>query len=586
MIFISLRHDRATMSSRVAIFLSLSIVFAGVSLTASVSAEGDSIIVESDMTWQQDMALSQNLIVQNGGSLTISGSQIVVEKGVNIHVESGSSLKLDNANLLAEEPPSGLVGFGYCDEGNRSEVFVPWDITVNMVEVTMRAIVPGSFDGVTAYYTTFDPIRNETVYNEESMNGEEYTFSIDEGNEGIWFQLVGPLCYPASISSVSVSTGVDAGWTDFNAADLRHRNMMVFGDAGFTFSIEGSMESADSMVMGGSISSSGSLLINDTTLDRVGPVLLTSDLASISLGGFSNFTNSTDDHDIRGMSHSSIEWGDEVSGSGGLTDKWERRISGQRLSFDAIFVTYEITGMHKFATYSNFSNEEGISFIDGGRERVVEIAWSEDNTWEEEEVWVEQAVVTITEYRTAWNSEQSGIGNYGGGQFDLGLDSEVTVGAGIPQIEWVSIMVLDENGNAIESALVGDSVAVEAVISNTGTAAANLAINCEQNSTGNTAQISPSFPGALIGPGTQSSISFDWINSVAGEDFLTCRVLTPTQLVDEFAFGGGEMSGVQVAWTEGSEDEGSSILLPVMIALVIGTAIAGYAFVANSREED
>ena len=147
-------------------------------------------------------------------------------------------------------------------------------------------------------------------------------------------------------------------------------------------------------------------------------------------------------------------------------------------------------------------------------------------------------------------------------------------------------MVLDENGNAIESALVGDSVAVEAVISNTGTAAANLAINCEQNSTGNTAQISPSFPGALIGPGTQSSISFDWINSVAGEDFLTCRVLTPTQLVDEFAFGGGEMSGVQVAWTEGSEDEGSSILLPVMIALVIGTAIAGYAFVAKSREED
>ncbi len=575
-----------TMSSRVAVILGLSIIFAGVSFMASVSAEGGDIVVESEMTWQQDMELSKNVIVQNGGSLTISESQIRIDKGVTIHVEPDSSLILDNALLIAEEPPGGLVGFGYCDEGNRSEIFVPGVQQGKTFDVTMRAIEPGSFDGVTAYYTTFDSLRNETVYNEESMNGEEYTFSIGEGNEGIWFQLVGPLCYPASISSVSVGTGVDAVWTDYNAADLRHRNMMVFGDAGFTFSIEGSMESADSMVMGGSISSSGSLFINDTTLDRVGPVLLTSDLASISMGGFSNFTNSTDDHDIRGMAHSSIEWGDEVSGSGGLTDKWERRISGQRLSFDAIFVTFEITGMHKFATYSNFSNEEGISYIDGGRERVVEIAWSEDNTWEEEEVWVEQAVVTITEYRTAWNSEQSGIGNYGGGQFDLGLDSEVTVGAGIPQIEWVSIMVLDENGNAIESALVGDSVAVEAVISNTGTAAANLAINCEQNSTGNTAQISPSFPGALIGPGTQSSISFDWINSVAGEDFLTCRVLTPTQLVDEFAFGGGEMSGVQVAWTEGSEDEGSSILLPVMIALVIGTAIAGYAFVAKSREED
>ena len=577
-----------TMSSRVAVILGLSIIFAGVSFMASVSAEGDDIVVESEMTWQQDMELSQNVIVQNGGSLTISESQIRIDKGVTIHVEPDSSLILDNALLIAEEPPGGLVGFGYCDEGNRSEIFVPGVQQGKTFDVTMRAIEPGSFDGVTAYYTTFDTVTNETQYNVEKMSGEEYTFSIDEGNEGLWFQLVGPLCYPASISSLSVGfgTGNDSQWTEYNAADLIHRNMMVHGEAGFTLSIEGSMESEHSMVMGGSISSSGSLFINDTTLDRVGPVLLTSDLASISLGGFSNFTNSTDDHDIRGMSHSSIEWGDEVSGSGGLTDKWERRISGQRLSFDAIFVTYEITGMHKFSTYSNFSNEEGISYIDGGRERVVEIAWSEDNTWEEEEVWVEQAVVTITEYRTAWNSEQSGIGNYGGGQFDLGLDSEVTVGAGIPQIEWVSIMVLDENGNAIESALVGDSVAVEAVISNTGTAAANLAINCEQNSTGNTAQISPSFPGALIGPGTQSSISFDWINSVAGEDFLTCRVLTPTQLVDEFAFGGGEMSGVKVEWTEGSEDEGSSILLPVMIALVIGTAIAGYAFVANSREED
>ena len=576
-----------TMSSRVAVILGLSIIFAGVSFMASVSAEGDDIVVESEMTWQQDMELSQNVIVQNGGSLTISESQIRIDKGVTIHVEPDSSLILDNALLIAEEPPGGLVGFGYCDEGNRSEIFVPGVQQGKTFDVTMRAIEPGSFDGVTAYYTTFDTVTNETQYNVEKMSGEEYTFSIDEGNEGLWFQLVGPLCYPASISSLSVGlgTGNDSQWTEYNAADLIHRNMMVHGEAGFTLSIEGSMESEHSMVMGGSISSSGSLFINDTTLDRVGPVLLTSDLASISMGGFSNFTNSTDDHDIRGMAHSSIEWGDEVSGSGGLTDRWERRISGQRLSFDAIFVTYEITGMHKFSTYSNFSNEEGISYIDGGRERVIEIAWSEDNTWEEE-VWVEQAVVTITEYRTAWNSEQSGIGNYGGGQFDLGLDSEVTVGAGIPQIEWVSIMVLDENGNAIESALVGDSVAVEAVISNTGTAAANLAINCEQNSTGNTAQISPSFPGALIGPGTQSSISFDWINSVAGEDFLTCRVLTPTQLVDEFAFGGGEMSGVKVEWTEGSEDEGSSILLPVMIALVIGTAIAGYAFVANSREED
>ena len=152
--------------------------------------------------------------------------------------------------------------------------------------------------------------------------------------------------------------------------------MMVNGAPGFTIEIDGSMHADSSSIFGGRVSSSGVLRINDTTLDRVGPILLTSNGAEINLGGDSRFSNSTDDHDIRAGAYSSINWGDEVVGSGGLTDKWERRLAGQSLTFDAMFVTYEISGMHRFPSYSNFSNEVGVSFIDGGRERVVEIALS------------------------------------------------------------------------------------------------------------------------------------------------------------------------------------------------------------------
>ena len=146
--------------------------------------------------------------------------------------------------------------------------------------------------------------------------------------------------------------------------------------------------------------------INDTKLDRVGPIILVEDDSAIIMGGNTEFTNSTDDHDVRARSFSTIEWGDDVIGSGGLTDKWERRLGGQSLSFDAMYVSYEIAGMHRFPSYSNFSNEMGISFIDGGRERVVEISWSDDNSWESERIWSEQAIVTITDYRTAWNPEE------------------------------------------------------------------------------------------------------------------------------------------------------------------------------------
>ena len=44
---------------------------------------------------------------------------------------------------------------------------------------------------------------------------------------------------------------------------------------------------------------SGTLSINDTLLDRVGPLILEEDDASIILGGDTEFTNSTDDHDVR-----------------------------------------------------------------------------------------------------------------------------------------------------------------------------------------------------------------------------------------------------------------------------------------------
>jgi hypothetical protein len=251
-----------------------------------------------------------------------------------------------------------------------------------------------------------------------------------------------------------------------------------------------------------------------------------------------------------------------------------------------MFVTYEITGMHKFPSYSNFSNEMGVSFIDGGRERVIEIAWSEDNTWEENPVWSEQAIVTITDYRTAWNPEESGIGDYGGGQFDLVWDSEVMVESGTPMVGWDDLRVVGEEG-LLSEASVRDSVNVEAVIVNSGTAAASLAISCEDVSTDTTAQISPSFPNAILGPGEQVTISFSWRVSVAGEDSISCRILTPTQLVDELSFGGGQMSSQSVNWTV-VNDEDDSALLPALIALAIATAVGGYLLfsIYNEREED
>jgi len=56
--------------------------------------------------------------------------------------------------------------------------------------------------------------------------------------------------------------------------------------------------------------------------------------------------------------------------------------------------------------------------------------------------------------------------------------------------------------------------------------------------------------------------------------------------VDDSSFGGGVMTSGLVTWSDASEDEGSGLVVPIMIALLIGTGIAGYAFVSNSREDE
>mgnify|MGYP001161015490 CR=1 FL=1 len=566
-------HSGMAMKKRDAKLVTMVLLLSICAFSINVAAEGDDIIIESDMAWSEDMALAQNVRVLNGGTLSFVGSHTTISSDVEIYVDSSSSLRLVDSGIYAENPPAWLAGFGYCDEANMSAVRAISTSEQN-VRMYMRPIQGFSLDGTIAYFG------NET----KELSGEEDFVSLGSGPVDVWVGFTGPLCHPVSLSEISVDrNGQDRVWAD--AADFEHRNMMVYGDPGFTIEVDGQMESSGSSVFGARIAISGSLSMNDTSLDRVGPIILENDNASIQLGGNTEFSNSTDDHDVRARGFSTIEWGEDVIGSGGLTDKWERRLAGQKLSFDAMYVTYEITGMHKFPSYSNFSNEMGVSFIDGGRERVVEIAWSHDNSWEESPIWSEEAIVTITDYRTAWNPEESGIGDYGGGQFELGWVNEIVVDSGTPMIEWVSLNALDGGGSTTDHASVGDSANMAAIIENSGTAPASLAINCEDVSTGASAQISPSFPNALVGPGEQVTITFSWRISVEGEESLSCRILTPTQLVEEFSFGGGQISSNTLVW-DAAKEEGDSTIIPALIALVVAAGVGGNFLLSIYRNEE
>jgi len=123
--FIALGGSRRMMNDKKSLMVCVVLISATTVVPIIALAQnGDELLIESNMSWEQDMSLSQNVRIINGGSLTISNSEVTLAKGVDIFVEEGSALNVENSEMIAAEPPTGLKGFGptYTEENNRSKI--------------------------------------------------------------------------------------------------------------------------------------------------------------------------------------------------------------------------------------------------------------------------------------------------------------------------------------------------------------------------------------------------------------------------------------------------------------------------------
>ncbi len=549
------------MSGRSATIMTVVLIASICISCVNASAEDAELVIDSDVTWESNEVIDGAIRISDGGSLTISGIDVSVAPGSSIVVDNGGYLIVDDSHIAATSPPTGISSYGYWDEGKRGSFRVPSDGLDEGFSLTIHSVGGASYYGSQAFVGDSEPV---------SMNGTEHTFDFPDGaDEETWIGMIGYGFSSVSVSSVTIDTGTAQFAID--GIDLDSVNMMAAGEQGFQIRVSGHMSIDDSAIVGGGISleNQGSLDSDGGTFDRVGPILISDDEASIDLYGESVFVDSLDDHDIRGTSHCGISWGDSVIGSGdsersgGLTDRWERRVVDQRLTFDAVGVVFEIEGMgpDEGTSFQSFSDSEGVGFVDGGGERTVQIRWS-DGTW-----WNESATINIVSYRTGWNPEGSGIDDYGGDAIPLTWNQEQRVDQFIPDIEWGSIQIV---GN--EEASTSQSVAVLAEFANRGTAAASFYITCDIVETGVQADIG-GFQGVVVGAGESMELQFGWRGGEVGTFSLDCEILTPTQLVDDSAFGGGSMTTGQVVWSEPVEDDGLP-MAPILVALAVGIGIA------------
>ena len=530
-------------------------------VSAVIFAEDTETVISMDVTWNGEDSVEGAVRIVDGGHLTIDNADIKMMEGSSIHVDEGGQLTISHSTVKSQTPPSAIASMGYWDEQNLSKFKIPSEGISGPFQVDMFAM-----EGDT-YYSDAAHIGGES-YN---LNGSSHTFNFDDGSEDIWIGLTGYGSSPVTVGSITITTQM-GGETTIPGSELETVNMRGAGTPGFQLHVDGEMQSSSSSLIGGQVLVDGTLSADGTEFNRVGPIMV-GESGRIDLLGTTSFSASLDDPDVRTGAYSELFWGEGVSGSGGLIDKWERRIGGQTLHLDAKYVVLRLSGVGpQESTQEIFSDENGTAYINGGNERVIEIGYA-DGT-----VWTESATIEIISYETGLNPQTSDIANYGGGIINLDWSNSIVLDSGTPFVEWESLEIPEDSLSKTR----GQSMPVVAGLANRGTAAALLYFTCDVTETGMEADIG-GYQQARIESGESIQVSFGWRHSQAGDASLTCRILTPTQLVEDDAFGGGSMTTATASWAEPEEDD-SLPVLPLLAAIVVAMAIAGVTMLRRASD--
>lgn len=535
--------------------------------TVADNHQGD-IIIDEIVEWTTDQDINQNIHITSEGKLTISSS-ITFSSASTIMIDQGGELRLiEYSELISDKRATSLKTLGAVDEQNRSSIIIPSSIHNGDINVIINAEEGALLDGSNVYLGDMEPVL---------MSGMNFSLNVPESLEDTVLGFTGYGQFPI-IKSIILET--ESGNYEYKANELPYRNMLLHGHNGLTINSDGKIEIIEnSTLYGVNIISSSETIIKEGIIKDSSPMILTSDDASLIIQN-SQISGSRDDHYVQAQPLTNIEWGTSedntsVAIKGNLIDRWERIISDQVIILDSEGVYFSITGNspNGVLEINNYSGFDGKSVINT---RVIEIGWANG------EITRENAVISILEYRTAWNTESSGINNYGPANFELTGEKEIDLTSiNVPNIEWVALTVNLDDSTSEENLQTGVSQQISAVLVNRGGASANLFFDCNVAETGMSADIG-GYQNVMIDAGEEVEVFFDWRNNEPGTLSLTCEVLTPSQLVDyenSQAFGGGTMSTEPILWEE-IKDE-SFNMIPILIVIIIVMISAGVYFVHN-----
>ena len=528
-------------------------------MALSMNVNGQENQISSDIIWDTDRSHSGTITVSKGFSLTVENSVVNMEAGSRIVVEEGATLIISESEITTSNPPQGIVGFGHGIGSSASSFMIPASDYDGNFRASISPFEGGSFFG-------FEFIVNddESIYGNES----ELVLEFDSDASDTWITVLG---FPTS--SVGIA-GLELEFDDSNTIqipgiDLETRNMRPYGTAGYEILSSGSVHISGSTILGGDLQLDGNTIISHTALNRSTPIMAMSNAANMSLSNVS-IGWSMDDHDLRmgpstTLSAISVDW------TGGLTDRWERRVGQQMVEFSSSDVVYRVDGLgyQQSNMGSLISDQNGLGLVGSGIERVVEIGWALDSEqYSQSPIWAEEAFIITESFRTAWNP-QSEVQDYGGRVAVDWNKSTIIAKAGSPDIvswETPDILILSIDYGENLDADPNEGWRANLTISNTGSADAIVYFVCDEAQTGLRQSIGDAYVGGLVEAGDTSMFPINWTPAGEGEMALACTILTPSQLVNEDHWGGGSITTPLIDF-QYTEEDGASSVIPALVAM-------------------
>jgi len=538
---------------------------------AEAQNDGSTQTITNSETWSSDASLDGDVIVSDGGVLTIDGI-ISVETGSTITIQEGGSLIL-NSELNSADLTNELF-----------------------MEVYNGTTIQPYFNGLTDAGTMRINMANEYFSSMEvnvsvggtniTWTGEDYIdYSVEFQDAAIDVNFSGFWLFPVWIDSVQAFDSNGVIYT-LDADEWTHSNGVLKTEesgAAFSIDVKGEFNSIGGTISGADISCSGTCSFDNSTLSWSAPINANDGAMLTMETSIINGSRTYEDiivHDAAIIDYDT----NSMIGTGGPTDMWIRllsqRVINTNLKDAPSTVHYE--GLGYLGSDGDLILDEN-GAVDLGQNNNPEISkylrmteWVDSSgTLHQEDGMI---MITLNGGTSVWNSDYS-----------ITLDPAPTTPTYTANVE-LPFVVIDTVAPEDNQGTVDKGLGVMLTVSNTGSVDVATNIRCfEGVDEADMATIYVS-----LEAGQTKDIPAVWYANSSGAKSLNCKASVPSffnLLADDLTSSSGtESEPVSFKDAEDRDDAPiilyAAIVIVIVIATIIFTRVSANKLTAVDEEKD